>query len=740
MKNFPKQSGARTVLGLFILLAVLLPFWFFRVVSSGAEAQHPITDQFSFYYPMYLWNYTQWANGSFPLWNPYQLCGIPTLANLQSGLLYPPHLLYLVLPTHLAMALSSFVHLAFAGISTMVLARRLRLAMPAAILAAVLFCMRGGQPGNILNSSMQESGAWLALGLWAVFEVAQGRRDLGIILLALATGMSLLAGFPQLTVYSAYAWGFMLLALIVQARTSLRKWPPALLGGLAGIALGCLLAAVQIFPALELVAIGGRERGVLSLSMMFPFGFVEGDLFRAFTFAHLSRPSMPGVWLDFGIVGLLLLPIAFLRKPYRGLALGFLALGTLSLAFALGPATPLFDLYLKLPEVGNFRIPGRALLITDICFAMLAGIGLDALLRTGLSMRRMRLIPAIVMTLPVLAIIEIFVAAPNHYPLPYDRTTRLLERYHDEDQMLASLTGQPDRVWPWFMQSTYYISQKLPGVLGVRSIADREIMTLRRQSEYFSYLYWGETAPYIQSSLGHQPTVFYGHTSILDPSISGEGLLKRSRLVDLAAGRYLLSTRGNGADPKIANYVSRKGLVLSADDDPELVLFENPAALPRVYISHNVRRAPQPKDLLALISRRDFDPRELSYVDTEAEALPELMPAIGAENARIVVDDLHEVEINVSLSAPGLVVLADSYYPGWVAEVDGMPATILPTNHLFRGVRVPAGDHRVTFHYRPASVALGAALSSLGLVVFAALSARILIRSRREPFKAASLD
>ena len=51
-----------------------------------------------------------------------------------------------------------------------------------------------------------------------------------------------------------------------------------------------------------------------------------------------------------------------------------------------------------------------------------------------------------------------------------------------------------------------------------------------------------------------------------------------------------------------------------------------------------------------------------------------------------------------------------------LAQVDGQPVEILPAYLLFRAVEVPAGAHRVTFHYRPRPVRLGFALSALGLL------------------------
>jgi uncharacterized membrane protein YfhO len=62
-------------------------------------------------------------------------------------------------------------------------------------------------------------------------------------------------------------------------------------------------------------------------------------------------------------------------------------------------------------------------------------------------------------------------------------------------------------------------------------------------------------------------------------------------------------------------------------------------------------------------------------------------------------------------------VLSDVYYPGWVATVDGVETPIHRTNYAFRSVSVPAGDHIVTFTYRPASFRYGIYGSVAGLVI-----------------------
>jgi len=138
---------------------------------------------------------------------------------------------------------------------------------------------------------------------------------------------------------------------------------------------------------------------------------------------------------------------------------------------------------------------------------------------------------------------------------------------------------------------------------------------------------------------------------------------------------------------------------------PGLVLFENSRALPRAYVVYHVETAPPPELLLTRMSYPAFDPLATTYV----EGPPLGVGAIAryGHAATIVRDDPEVVEIEATADAPGLLVLADSFYPGWRATVDGTPATIVPANHLFRSIALAPGAHRVRFEYRPASVAMG---------------------------------
>ena len=100
---------------------------------------------------------------------------------------------------------------------------------------------------------------------------------------------------------------------------------------------------------------------------------------------------------------------------------------------------------------------------------------------------------------------------------------------------------------------------------------------------------------------------------------------------------------------------------------------------------------------------------------------------LGAQihcSAHFVRDDPEHAVIDVDAPARGFLVLADQYYPGWRATVNGADVAIHRANFMFRLVEVPAGTSRVEFLYRPRSVALGAVISAAALIVLVVLLRR----------------
>ena len=73
-------------------------------------------------------------------------------------------------------------------------------------------------------------------------------------------------------------------------------------------------------------------------------------------------------------------------------------------------------------------------------------------------------------------------------------------------------------------------------------------------------------------------------------------------------------------------------------------------------------------------------------------------------------------EVTVDAKSETVLVVSETEYPGWEAEVDGAPAAILRANLAFRAVAVPAGTHQVTMRFRPASSRNGLLLTALSVV------------------------
>ena len=84
--------------------------------------------------------------------------------------------------------------------------------------------------------------------------------------------------------------------------------------------------------------------------------------------------------------------------------------------------------------------------------------------------------------------------------------------------------------------------------------------------------------------------------------------------------------------------------------------------------------------------------------------------------------DISPNRISLTAEGPGLLVLSEIDYPGWVVRVDNTRANIRSAAGILRAVELPAGNHAVTFTYQPASMLIGLALATtawLGMLILA---------------------
>jgi hypothetical protein len=182
----------------------------------------------------------------------------------------------------------------------------------------------------------------------------------------------------------------------------------------------------------------------------------------------------------------------------------------------------------------------------------------------------------------------------------------------------------------------------------------------------------------------------------------------RNRLLQLGGVSHVvaLHTRGLEALPEVARFASVYA-------EPIRVL-RVPDPLPRSYVVEGVRVVPD-GEALAALTEPGFDFRREVLL---AGGLPPRLPGADSPGeSRFVSYRPDRVRLQVSARRDALVVLLDSYDPGWRASVDGRPARLLRANVAFRAVPVPAGDHRVEMRYRPPALLLGIAVSALAAAI-----------------------
>jgi len=174
-------------------------------------------------------------------------------------------------------------------------------------------------------------------------------------------------------------------------------------------------------------------------------------------------------------------------------------------------------------------------------------------------------------------------------------------------------------------------------------------------------------------------------------------------------------------------------------------LYRRASALPRAYLAPGPIAVVDEADVEALLGRPGFDPhaRTVVLVDPDEPGAAEAMSATRQGHAHdsrgtvvITRDEPEAVDVAVTATRAGWLVLADTALPGWRATVDGAPRPIHVANLAFRAVPVPAGRSVVSFRYEAPGWRLGSrgAFAGLaGLAVVLGLAARARRRERLSP-------
>lgn len=148
--------------------------------------------------------------------------------------------------------------------------------------------------------------------------------------------------------------------------------------------------------------------------------------------------------------------------------------------------------------------------------------------------------------------------------------------------------------------------------------------------------------------------------------------------------------------------------------DKEVKIYENLNVLPRAFMLGQARSFSGRDELLSALPA--LNPTREVWLE-QAPPIPNSGLAFDpAALPRIDKYTGSEVILHAKTTAPGYLVLADSYFPGWIAQIDGQDTVIYRADGNFRSIAVPAGEHTVRFKYSPVSFRVGAVLSLLAVI------------------------
>lgn len=191
---------------------------------------------------------------------------------------------------------------------------------------------------------------------------------------------------------------------------------------------------------------------------------------------------------------------------------------------------------------------------------------------------------------------------------------------------------------------------------------------------------------------------------------------KLGKELDMAGVKYII------AQPPLDKELTEPRFKLVKEFQGKIRLYENTQVLPQSYLVYQTQSVADFTAALDAMKAADFDPINKAVIEDPGSAnLGSLQNSGTAEMKRV---GPQTVEITARASAPAVLVLADSFYPGWKATVDGRESKIYPVNGMFRGVKLEAGEHKVVFQYKPRSLELGLIICAsiaglvLGLAIF----------------------
>jgi Bacterial membrane protein YfhO len=721
-------------------LVLQFPAW-----SGSARAESwqyaDIGDLATAFYPARAFAARAIHEGSLPLWNPYLLGGAPFLASAQSSLFYPPNFLYYVLPLPVAWTLCLMLRIFLAGIFMTLFVRHIGGSRAGSVFSGIAFAIGGfmtawqGQP-------MGDSAIWLPLMCYAVLRLADADSNRWIALAAFVFAMPVLAGHPETAAHETLATIAIALVTWVSSHFRFRFACRFLLAG----ALAGGLASIQVIPTLEWLR---QMPKVFDLSWpLLPvhqaLAWVSRDMIRS--------PNSAGILVPEGVayVGMITLigaPLGLLHRAKRHiLFLVSLTLAAVAIAYGVDPA---HSLVAHIPILSGLK-NSRMVFLAGFGIAALAGLGISFLEENPpLGWRHV-----FAFTLVMTAVALVFL---------------LVYKLRLATVITIEFTSRPSFSRAMLLAGALTLLLRLYARLTPRAFSIMACSVLALDLITFSYGYMGFTTPdrifpnapvfdflkknadpdqfrvaQIDGPFSENANMFYeiasadGYEVKLTPRHSA---LSRDYTEPPLDGIFFTARQLMRFDDRRLDLLNVKYLVLPTDssnfqrlrvtsryllayNDGNLAAFENRTVLPRAFMvpAKGINVVPEIDEQIRILRNSAFDPQRRFVVSGRPDGLQQPTPSAASglpvsRRADILSSHINEVVLRTASAEPSVLVVSQTYYPGWRAEVDGRKTEVFPVNITLTGLVVPPGLHDVRVVFQPNSFLLGAALSIISVVV-----------------------
>lgn len=709
----------------YALFAVFTFIYFFPQLTGGAYFWEDFTE---YVYPVQTFAARETVEQGIPFWNPYTFGGMPFIADVQVGYFYLPNrLLSLFVGSdgYLSVWWLQFIiilHFLVAQIAMFRLARYLTISKPAAAVSAVTWAFAMIITSHTFHPMIIYHLAWFPLVFMFFKKALDKESPANAIYAGLILGGTLLSGHPQTTLYEFlflvlfFIWHF--ISMMMEKKSEDVTFGRYVMAGVLPFVIAAGIFMIQYLPSSELAEVSQRAEmtyeksaeGSLEFKQILTgfvpklYGYINGNNDTDIQFHLTSGAEQVNYYyywetaFYFGVVGLSLGLIGLFWQNDRKFKWFLVSILMFGLAYALGSNFFLHKLINNFPLFDQFRIPARMMFYLVFAFSILAGFGIDFMVKeSGGNVKKyfsIAAIPAIILLLAAIGIMQGIVGTPEQFSSAISATVLL-------PLILIAIA----LVIMWQLMKGK-INVEVAGLaIAVIVLIDLTVAgaSLNQSNQNPKDAF--TLAPELKSMLKpKQGEYFRVNTRMYEPrSIMAmkrnQGMVDKIPLVEGYNPLVLQEVFPPVGTTEAAFDLMNIKYFIDFDvrtNQPYFAL--NDDMMPRVWVVHS-NALLNPADVASEMKRAKFDFNK-EVVMTESIPFKLSHTFDGEGKASISQYENNYIKANISSPENGIVVFSEVYFPAWKAYVNGQQSDLYKVNGNMRAVAVEKGESIVELKYQ----------------------------------------